>query len=125
MTLSHAITLPKPPSYAAAVSGDITKFVNTAVCESMREQKIIEHDNACIAVHKLREYGNDLRNLCEYLDCDVHIVSATRIGQKAQSSKKIRVLKVQLQSASDKMKLLKSSKYLKEDRSTSALFFTP
>ena len=94
----------------------------------MREQKIIERDNACIAVHKMREYGNDvndLRNLCEYLDCDVHIASATRIGQKAQSSKKIRVLKVQLQLASNKMKLLKSSKYLREDRSTSTIFFTP
>ena len=128
MTPSHAITLPKPSSSAAAVSGDITKLVKTAVCVSMRKQKIIERDNACIAVLKMREYGNDindLRNLCEYLDCDVLIISATRIGQKAQSSKKIRVLKIQLQSASDKMKLLKSSKYLKEDRSTSAIFFTP
>ena len=128
MTPSHIITLPKPPSYAAAVSGDITKLVKTAVSESMREHKIIERDNACVAVHKMREYGNDVndfRNLCEYLDCDVHIVSVTRIGQKAQSSKKIRILKVQLQSASDKMKLLKSSKALKEDRSTSTIFFTP
>ena len=46
MTPSYAITLPKPPSYAAAVSGDITKCAKTAVYESMREQKIIERDNA-------------------------------------------------------------------------------
>ena len=62
--------------------------------------------------------------MCEYLDCNVHVISVVRIGRTATSSKKLCLLKVSLQTVVDKTLLLKASKYLKEDPSTAAIFIT-
>ena len=64
----------------------------------------------------------NVRELCDYLDCDIRVISAIRIGKSIKLSKKPRLLKVELQSTSDKNLLKNVSKFLREDPSTAAIF---
>ena len=99
---------PAKQSYAAATS-DLTKAVKTAVAESIREQRAADREQKLEAIHNLRERGDDVRNiseLCEYMDCNVHVVKAKRIGQQPKKSRP-RLLRVELLSAAEKSCLLK------------------
>ena len=70
-------------SFAAAVSGDLSQVVNSTIVEYICEQKAADRDRASVAIHGMREHGNDIsdaRELFEYIGCNVHVVSATRIN---------------------------------------------
>ena len=89
----------KPVSYFAAVSGNISDMVNTAVAKSICEQRIEDRGKASVSVHNMREHGNEVRNiqeLAEFMDCSVLVVKAVRIGQMGKISKPY-LLKVELQ----------------------------
>ena len=101
---------PAKQSYAAATS-DLTKAVKTAVNESIREQRAADREQKLVAIYNLRKCGDDVKNiseLCEYTDCNVHVVKAIRIGQQPKKSPP-RLLRVELSSAAEKSCLLKAS----------------
>ena len=116
---------PAKQSYAAATL-DLTKAVKTAVAESIREQRAADKEQKLVAIHNLRERGDDVRNIseqCEYMDSNVHVVKAIRIGQQPKKSRP-RLLRVELLSAAEKSWLLKASKFLKTDPSAAGIFIT-
>ena len=89
----------KRQSYAAATSDDLCDIVKFAIAKSLKEQKAAERDRACIAIHGIRECSRDLpdiRELCEYLDFNVHVINVVGISRPTKSSKRPRLLKVSL-----------------------------
>ena len=75
----------------------------------------------------MREHGNEVRNMQElvgFMNCNVHVVKAVRIGQIVEISKP-RLLKVELQSSTDRDFLLQMPKYFKVYPKTSDIFITP
>ena len=76
----------------------------------------------------MHEHGRDIcnvRELCDYMEYEVRVISAIRIGKSNKLSKKPRLLKVELQSTDDKNLLMRASKFLKDDPSSAAIFITP
>ena len=76
----------------------------------------------------MREYSCDLTNvqeLCHYLECKALVISALRIGCFDKSANKLRLLKVQLQSTTDKSLLLRAAKFLRDDPSTLFIYMIP
>ncbi len=115
----------KPASYSAAVSNSFSEIVKSAITTSIREQKALERNRASVAIHNLREYGNDARDvhdLFDYLECDIRLVATTRIGRVGS---KPRLLKVELNTISDRDLLLRAAKFLREDPTTKSIFITP
>ena len=113
---------------AAAVAGDLSQVIKSAIVKSIREQKAADHDKASVAIHGMREHGNDIsdvRDLYEYTDCNVRVVSTTRIGSSAKSTKRPHLLKVSHHTFADKKLFLQASKFLKDDASTAFMFITP
>ncbi len=108
-----ATNRPKPPSYAAIVSNDVSMAVKQAVAETFSKQRKVERINATIAVHGLPENGKDYQDLLAVfanLGCKAKILSSARIGK---TSGKPRLLKVELQSAAEREDLLSATKSVK------------
>ncbi len=115
----------KPASYSAAVSSSFSEIVKSAISTSIREQKTLERNSASVAIHNLREYGYDTRDvhdLFDYLECDIRLVATTRLGHVGS---KPRLLKVELNTISDRDLLLRAAKFLREDPATKSIFITP
>ena len=116
----------KPPSYAAAVSGNLSDIVKSAVASTIRENKAAERSKTSVAIHNLDNHGNDtndVRELFDYLECNICVIKVTRIG-RVDTSRKPRVLKVELASSFDRNILLRAAKYLKDDLSTKYVYIT-
>ena len=54
-----------PPSYAAAVSGNLSDKVKSAVASTIREHKAVERNKASAATHNLDNHGNDANDVQE------------------------------------------------------------
>ena len=118
-----------PLSFATVVSaGNLSKVVKSTMAESMREQKAADRDRACVAIHGFKEHGRDIgdvNELCQYIDCQVNVISVVRIGRPPTSTRRPPLLKVLLQSVADKNLFLQAAKFLKDDPSTSSIFIAP
>ena len=116
----------KPMTYSAAFAGNLSKTVKSAIAESMRQQKNAERSNATVAVNNMREDGNDVRDgqdLFNFMDYDVRVIRAVRTGRHDKSSsRKARLLKVELQSIFEKNNILQASKFLKYQPSIAKIF---
>ena len=125
-TKTHAFSGIKPVSYAAATWSNISDRVKSAVATSICESKAVERGRASVAIHNLNENTNDVINvedLFDYLGCSVHVVKVSRLG-RIKSSKKPRLLKVELLTGSDRDILPRAAKYLKDDSSTRHIHIT-
>ena len=80
-----------------------------------------------MAIHSLDNHGNDandVRKLFDYLEYSICVIKVTRIGPVDTSSRKPRVLKVELASSFDHDILVRAAKYLKDDLSTKYIYIT-
>ena len=94
-TSTKSIAVTNPPSYAAVVSKALSTVVQSAVIQSLREQKAVDRNQSCIAIHGMREYGcdlSDVQELCRYLECKALVISALRVGCFYRSANKPRQL---------------------------------
>lgn len=117
----------KPSSYSAAVTSNVSEVVKSAIVETLRQQKVVERNENFVALHNMQEYGTDLsdvKELLEFIGCDIPVANAIRIGRLNKSPKKARILKVELLSKSDRNILLQASRFLKDDPSTAKIFIT-
>ena len=81
--------IPKPLSYAVIVSNDLSSIIKSAVVQSIREHKVVECIQACVAIHGMREYKSelsDVQELCRYLESKGLDVSAARISRSDKSA---------------------------------------
>ena len=95
-------------------------MVKSVVVDTFRKEKATERSNASVAIHNMKEYGSDMRDvqeLFDFLECNVQVVNTVRIG-KYKLSKKVRPLKVELRSVLDRKAILQASKHFKDDLST-------
>ena len=125
-TTTHASSGVKPGPYAAAISSNILDIVKCVVATSIRENKAVERGRASVAIHNLNEHENDVINvqdLFDYLECNVRVIKVTRLG-RVKSSKKPRLLRVELATEFDRDILLRAAKYLKDDSSTPHIYIT-
>ncbi len=114
----------KCQSYAAASDGlcDVIKF---AITESTKEQMAAEQNRTCVTINDIHEceYSDipDIRELSEYLDCNVHVINLVCNGRPTKLFKKPCLLKISLQIITDKTLWLKAFKDLREDPSTAVI----
>ena len=117
-------TVTNPPTYTAVVSNDLSNVIKSAVFQSIREQKEVERNKSCIAIHGMQKYCcdlSDVQELCRYLEYSALVISALRIGRFNKSANKPRLLKVQFQTTTNKSLLLRVAKFLRDDLSTSSI----
>ena len=118
----------KSKSFSEAISSNLSDVVKSAMVETIRHHEATQRDGASVAIHNLKEFGsdvNDVRELLDFIGCNAKIIRIVRIGQQVKASKKCRLLKVELQSTSDKDMMLQLAKYLREDPTTRDIFITP
>ena len=106
----------RPASYSAIISGNLSDIVKSAVDISILEHEANERDRASVASHNLSNHSNDVsdvRELFDYLECNIHLVNVSYFVRFGKSSKKPHILKVESASSSDRDILLLFVKYLK------------
>ena len=104
----------------AVASKNLNDAVQFAVDATIRKHKNEDRDHASFAIHNFRDRrndANDVREFCEFIECNVCIVRTTWLGHVVKA-KKPRFLKVELASSGDRDILLLAAKYLKDDPST-------
>lgn len=117
-------------TYAQAASKDLATTVKAAVAESWKKQENIERSKSILAVYGLAEKEhdiNELQQLFAKLGCFSRIISCTRIGRpdngdKVNSNKKPRPIKVVMSSAADCTLLILASKGLKKEPSYTTVY---
>ena len=127
LSMLNGINAIKPPSYAAAVSGNLSDIVKSAIASTIRKHKAVERNKASEAKHNLDNHGNDandVQELFNYLECNICMIKVTRIGRVDVLSRKPHVLKVELASSFDRDILFRAAKYLKDDPSTKYIYIT-
>ena len=115
-------------SYACAVglNEGLAKVVKSVVADSFKNQRIQDRDKASLVIHGVAETRNDLGTVRDFLkpiDCAESVLRVYRLG-KEPAQNRVRPVKVELKSKSDRDHVLRQIKTVLKNVKGAKVFIT-